>query len=84
MPDALAPRRTDREVIEGIERLATCVSDGAPDEPQHPVGGWVGLVDGATEGAVGDIEEQGAEHVDDGFHALDERDSGGDRDRTEQ
>ena len=48
-------------------------------------GGWVGLVGGATEGAVGDIEDQGAEHVDDGFHALDERDSGGDQqDRTEQ
>ena len=52
--------------------------DGAPDEPQHRVRGWVGLLRGATESAIGDIEEQGAERVDDGFHALDQRYSGGD------
>ena len=58
--------------------------DGAQDEPQHRVRGWIGLLGGATEGAVGDIEEQGAEHVDDGFHALDQRHSGGDCDGAEQ
>ena len=42
------------------------------------------MLGGAAEGAVGDIEEQGTEHVDDGFDALDQRHSGGDCDGAKQ
>jgi hypothetical protein len=67
--------RTSRRRPRGLGRGR----HGAPHETQNRVRGWVGPLGGATEGAIGDIDEQHAEHVDNGFHDLDQRQPGGDR-----
>lgn len=41
------------------------------------------LIPGAPQGAIGDVEEQDPERVDDGFHALDQRHARGDRDASQ-
>jgi hypothetical protein len=56
---------------------------GSPHEAQDGVRSRIGLVSQAAERPVGDVEQQHAEHVDDPFDGLDEREPAHDRHATE-
>src|SRR5918994_2450380 len=58
--------------------------DGTTDKTEDGGRGGVGLLRRATEDAIGDIEEQDAECLDDGFHTPDQRYPGDDRHAAEQ